>query len=167
MLGELSDWAEFYRSATAQFRGVSSNRATQTFSADGAEIKKFCEKNFVSLDAEELASLYDKIFSTRGLEVPLHEFERKYGKIHPKALKASPPHLTVSISLWGLKFRFPEDLIAKDIAAALQQIRPAKQALRPFHNLPQKSISERTGEFVPSIRNLEFAQRTMVLSYFN
>lgn len=171
MLGELSDWAEFCRPATVDYNALP-RRQLRSGYADvqrrlKAEIKKFCKKNFVSLDAEGLASLYEDILSKRGLEVPLHEFQRKYGQIHPKALKGSPLHLTVSISLWGLKFRFPEDLIAKDIAAALQQIRFAKQTLRPFHNLPQKSISERTGEFVPSIRNLEFAQRAIVLSCFN
>ncbi|AGA89260.1 hypothetical protein Thimo_0397 [Thioflavicoccus mobilis 8321] len=171
MLGEFSDWAEFCRPSTVDYSALP-RRQLKSGYADvqhrlKAEIKKFCEKNFVSLDSEGLASLYEDILPTRGLEMPLHEFERKHGKINPEALKGAPPHLTVSISLWGLKFRFPEDLIAKDIAAALQLTRIAQQTLRPFHSLPQSSISERTSEFVPSIRNLEFAQRATVLSCFN
>lgn len=171
MLGEFTGWEEFCRPATIDYSALP-RRQLKSGYADvkrrlKTEIKKFCDQNFVSFNAERLASLYDPILEGRGLEAPLKDFEIRYGKIHPKTLKGAPPHLTVSISLWGLKFRFPEDMIAKDISAALRLIRSAKQTLNRFEKLPHKSVSKNTEDFVPSLREFEFAQRAIVLSCFN
>ncbi|WP_156427657.1 hypothetical protein [Thiohalocapsa sp. ML1] len=171
MLGEFNDWEEFCRPATVDYSSLP-RRQLKSGYADvrrrlETEIEKFCDQNFVSLNTERLAKLYDEILANCGLEIPLKEFERRYGKLHPKALNGAPPHLTISISLWGLKFRFPEDMIAKDIATSLQLIRRAKRTINPYEKLPHKSVSNRTEAFVPSLRNLEFAQRAIVLSCFN
>ena len=171
MLGKFTNWDEFCRPATTDYTALPRRQLKSGF-ADvqhrlKAEIKKFCDKNFVSFQIEKLAALYDEILANKGLESPLIEFENKYGKIHPRVLKGAPSHLTVSISLWGLKFRFPEDMLAKDIATSLQLIRTSKKNLRNYENMPHSSVSARTDDFVPSIRNLEFAQRAIVLSCFN
>lgn len=171
MLGELATWEEFLHPATVDYTALP-RRQLKSGVADvqqrlKTEIGKFCSQNFVSLGIEGLSALFEEIKINRGLEVPLKDFEKKYGKIHPQALKGAPAHLTISISLWGLKFRFPEDMLAKDIVTSLRTIRTSKESLRKYETWSHRSASGSTEEFIPALRNLEFAQRAAVLSCFN
>lgn len=171
MLGEISNWEEFLKPSTIDYANLP-RRQLKAGHADikirlQKEIKAFYSQNFVGFDDEAILALYSDIMSARGLEIPLTEFERKYGKIKREVLKGSPPHLTVSISLWGLKFLFPEDILAKDILAALDILKESKEKTKTYQSKPHSIIKKETSEFLPHIRRIEFTQRAIVLSCFN
>ena len=112
-------------------------------------------------------TLYEDILSAHGLEMPLTEFEKQYGKIKRPVLKGNPAHLTVSITLWGLKFLFPEDLLSKDILSALELLTESKKRAKKYESEQHHTLKHKINELLPHIRRVEFAQRAIVLSCFN
>ena len=158
MLGKVNDWEEFLKPSTTDYTKLTRDQLRSGYidvkSRLQKEIETFYSKNFVQLEKKKIIVLYDDIVSQRGLQVPLMEFEERYGKVNRVVLKKNPAHLTVSITLWGLKFLFPEDLLAKDILAALEILKESKEKTMGYKSLPD-------------IRRIEFAQRAIVLSSFN
>jgi hypothetical protein len=127
----------------------------------------FYSRNFVSFSNDSILALYEEILSTRGFEAPLTEFEEKYGKVKGEVLKGNPAHSTVSVTLWGLKFKFPEDLLSKDILSALGILKESRDKVKPYELEQHRSLKNKTDEFLPYIGRIEFAQRAIVLSCFN
>jgi len=131
------------------------------------EINAFYSRNFAGISDDSILKLYEDIVSARGLEAPLNEFEEKYGKIKREVLKGNPAHLTVSVTLWGLKFLFPEDLLSKDIVSALELMDESRDRLKGYESQQHHSLKNKADEFIPYIRRIEFAQRAIVLACFS
>ena len=120
MLGEFNDWEEFLRPdlqdfasmPRREFRALDSH--TRRFLK--SELKRFCDRNFEDMTPEALSDLFEDIKVHRGLEIPLHEFDKQYSPIIPDVHKGKPPHSTVVLSLWGMQFQFPEDHLTKNPA---------------------------------------------------
>jgi hypothetical protein len=71
-----------------------------------------------------------------GLRMAVREFEERIARLRREAEKGRdqgrPFHSTISISLLGLRYEYPEWLFANDIAVALREVRrnrPARAAL--------------------------------------
>jgi hypothetical protein len=171
MLGELDDWEQFLKPDTIDYCQLP-RRQLKAGHADvrkrlSKEINKFFAQNFSGLNAELISNLYDAVKRHRGLEIPLHDFEATYGKVNPVVLQGNPSHLTVSITLWGLKFLFPEDILAKDIVIALQLIQDSEKGIEKYLEQSHSSVQGKTKEFLPFIRTGKFAQRSLILCCFN
>jgi hypothetical protein len=171
MLGEIETWEEFAAPAVTDYESLPRKQLRSGY-ADvrqrlERDIATFCSRNFVSLKPEALSELYDEILELRGLEIPLADFERKYAKIRAEVLKGAPSHLTISITLWGLRFLFPEDLLSKDIATGLQLLRDSQTALHKFETQTQSAIRSKKDQFLPHMRQSDFAKRSIVFTCFN
>ncbi len=103
--------------------------------------------------------MYEDIKAHRGLEIPFKDFENKYGKVNPAVIKGNPVHLTDVISLWGLQFLFPEDILTKDIIVALDILHKSKAELGKFKDKPRQQLSASQHQIKEAIRQKEFAQR--------
>jgi hypothetical protein len=167
MLGEFDSWKEYLKPATTDY----SSLPRKQLKAGHADVRKrlqkeidaFYSRNFVGISDDAILALYEDIVSARGLEAPLTEFEKKYSKIKRSVLKGNPAHLTVSVTLWGLKFLFPEDLLSKDIVSALGLMKESKDRVKEFESEQHHSLKNKTDKFLPYIRRVEFAQRAIVL----
>lgn len=171
MLGELDSWDDYLKPATTDYASLP-RRQLKSGHADvrkrlKREIDGFYSRNFADLSDDAILALYEDVVSMRGLETPLTEFEQRYGKIKRAVLKGNPAHLTVSVTLWGLKFLFPEDLLSKDILSALELLKESKDRLKSYESELHQSLKNKTDEFLPFIRRIEFAQRAIVLACFN
>ena len=103
----------------------------------------------------------------RGLELPLVEFESHYARVRQEVLEGSPMHSTVSISLWGLQLKFPEDHLAKDIAEAVRIARSVQTQLRAYESQPHSQMRESRDDIQPLLRQKFFAARSALISCFN
>lgn len=131
------------------------------------EIKDFCSKNFLNMDEKKLSMLYEEIKANRGLELPLSEFEEKFSAVRRDVLKGNPAHATVCISLWGLKFQFPEDELAKDLVSALQVILNTNIKYEDYKEKSHAELATLQPELALLLRQRMFAIRSSVLCSFN
>lgn len=127
-----------------------------------AEIDKFCKRNFTNMTTEQLSRLYDAALEPvrRGeaLAIPLADFEKWYSPIAERVLRGSPRHCTVVVSRRGLQFMFPEDLLAKDLLAAIGIILDVEEMSR----------AQPGGDEERRLARLQgYACRTCVLGTFN
>lgn len=171
MLGDLSDWTD-YISVGEEDLGSLPRRQLKSRKIDvgngiRSEIDKFCSQNFVRCDDRVLERLYDAVLDTRGLEMPLLEFQDNFAKLRPQVLRGNPLHATVCISLWGLQFKFPEDFLRKDVVEALQMISECEQVLEKYRKADHIYAVRNRDELRPIIRKKEFAARMGILTCFN
>jgi len=171
MLGQFMDWNEFLEAECLDLINLP-RRQLKSGKADvkkrlSASIKSFCSGNFKDMDERKLCRMYEEIKAKRGLELPLLEFEERFATLQPKVLKGNPSHLTVSISLWGLQFKIPEDLLAKDVVEAVKIASTAKSKLRAFKNSSHSEIHEKRNEIQDLIRQELFGSRSAVIACFN
>jgi hypothetical protein len=125
MLGEMNHWGEFLGADQIDLTTLP-RRQLKSGKADvkkrlSLELDKFCERNFQGMTQQRLSEMYEDIKAFRGMEMPLSEFEHRFAPVLRSVLKGNPAHLTVSISLWGLQYKIPEEELSQDImeAAAL------------------------------------------------
>lgn len=171
MLKELDSWEDFLEPSTTDYSALP-RKQLKSGKNDikknlNKEIKAFCSKNFQGVTKKTLSKLYIDICKYRGLDIPLKEFEKKYGKVNPSVIKGNPSHLTVHISLWGLQFLFPEDLLTKDIIVALSILQKSLTSLSQFKDKTHHQINIKKPEVSEAVRQKEFAQRSIILCCFN
>jgi hypothetical protein len=171
MLGEFDSWEDYLKPKTTDYASLPRKQLKSGY-ADvrkrlRKEIDSFYSHNFACISDDSILKLYEDIVSSRGLEAPLSEFEEKYSKIKREVLKGNPAHLTVSVTLWGLKFLFPEDLLSKDIISALVLMSESRDRTKEYESQQHNFLKNKTDEFLPYIRRIEFAQRAIVLACFN
>lgn len=171
MQNKIQNWEEFLEPSTIDYAGLP-RKQLKSGNYDikkrlKSELNSFFKKNFQGFTEKKLAKLYEDIKANRGLEMPLKDFGNKYGKVNPAVLKGNPTHLTVYISLWGLQFLFPEDLLSKDIITALSILQASEKKLLPFENKLHKELSPKKDVIAEEVRKKEFAQRTLILACFN
>ena len=66
------------------------------------EIAKFCRNNFIDVDPENLAKLYEPLFELKSTWcLPLADFERDFGRFKPGVLIGAPLHATVHLFHFG------------------------------------------------------------------
>lgn len=171
MLGEFDNWHEFLKADTLDLENLP-RRNLKAGSKDvkhnlSPEIKRFCDRNFQSMDERKLSQLYEAVKARRGIELPLLEFEYQFALIQPKVLKGRPKHLTVCISLWGLQFKFPEGEIAKDLFESLDMAVEVETSLKLFKEKQHSEIRENRNQISRLTRRKSFAARSTVISCFN
>jgi len=171
MLGEFKDWQQFLKADVDDLETLP-RRALKSGKVDirkrlSKEIKSFCEQNFENMDHRKLTKLYGEIKTHRGLELSLVDFAERYAKIRKRVLVHYPAHCTVSISLWGLKFKAPEEIISKDIVYAFGQLRVFDERLKTFKNKSHESLVRSKEEISDIIRAHDAYARMCLLSCFN
>jgi hypothetical protein len=118
-----------------------------------------------------LARLYDEIApSLRQFQVgavPLHLFEERYARVRRQVLRGAPVHCTVVISVRGLQLRFPEDLLSKDLIAAMDILKTVVQTLGNEKNWRQSSNVKQMKAFDYLARQEQFASRACIIGAFN
>lgn len=171
MLGQFHTWHEFLQADVIDLTRLP-RRQLRSGTADvrnrlSAEIEDFCRQNFKGMDERKLSQLYEEIKAFRGLEMPLIEFERRFAPIRRKILEGRPKHLTISISLWGLQFKFPEDEMTKDLIEALQIVFEAHTQLKQDEVKSHATLRRERSRISSLIRKKSFAARTVLISCFN
>jgi hypothetical protein len=171
MLGELRTWQQFLEADTIDLERLP-RRNLKAAVVDvrkrlSPEIKDFCIKNFQGMNESILSLLYEEIKAYRGLELPLAEFEKRFATVRRGVLKGNPIHVTVSISLWGLQFKFPEDELAKDLISALGLIAEAQDKLRSFEARPHVELLAKRAEIASLTQQKMFSVRSAFLCCFN
>ncbi|MBI2178217.1 MAG: hypothetical protein HYU38_07770 [Candidatus Tectomicrobia bacterium] len=171
MLGEFDDWAEFIRAANVDLGSVprrqlkSGPKDIQGRLSPG--IRRFRGNNFENMTEQKLAELCEVIEPNLGFEMPLIEFEGKFGHIKPHARKGCPPHSTVHISLWGLQFEFPERHRVADILQAVSLARNAKNELAKYSGGSHLGVVGHKSDVASLRQRLLYGSRTCVLCCFN
>jgi hypothetical protein len=171
MLGELHTWRQFLEADTLDLESLP-RRNLKAAVVDvrqrlSPEIKDFCSKNFRGMNESILSLLYEEVKAYRGLELPLSEFEKRFAAVRRGVLKGNPIHVTVSISLWGLQFKFPEDELAKDLTSALDLIAEAHAKLQSFETKPHTLLLARRAEIASLTQQKMFSVRSAFLCCFN
>lgn len=171
LLGEIKSWHEFLEADNIDLEKQPRKRlkagVVDIKSRLSKEINQFCTRNFRGMDENKLSLLYEEIKAYRGFEMPLHDFEQKYAQIKRGVLKGNPAHLTVSISLWGLKFKFPEDELAKDLMQALELATKTQKELGIYEKKTHLETVTERDKIGLLIRQKNFAARSAILSCFN
>jgi hypothetical protein len=111
--------------------------------------------------------MYEDIKAFRGIEMPLSEFERRFAPVRREVLRGNPVHLTVSVSLWGLQFRIPEEELAKDIMEANELGAHAQEQLEHFESGSHAELLRNRGTIGSLFRQKLFAARSAVIACFN
>lgn len=114
-----------------------------------------------------LSQLYDNVKSLRGLEMPLTEFEQKFARIKPTALRGNPLHSTVHISIFGLGFEFPEKYLTDDITAAIEMALRSEEQLNEWRKKTDRQLLASKPDIGMVVRYHKFYSRMAVLSCFN
>jgi len=99
--------------------------------------------------------------------MPLEEFEQKFSGLKQRVLMGHPYHCTVVISLWGLQFKFPEDMLSNDIKEALILNRRAEEVLEDYKKQSHKSLRDARNKVSSAVSQSSFGARMCVLSCFN
>jgi len=171
MLGEIHHWAEFLGADQIDLTALP-RRQLKSGKADikrrlSAELEKFCGKNFNGMTQQRLSVMYEDIKAFRGMEMPLLEFESRFAPVRKEVLKGNPAHLTVSVSLWGLQFRLPEDELTNDIIEAADLGANAQERLRCFESSTQTELLRNRAKIGSLSRQKMFAARSGVIACFN
>ena len=171
MLGEFSDWQEFLAADVIDLQ-VLPRKSLKSGKRDvqkrlSGEIQSFCKYNFTNMTVNKLEDLYNEVKKDRGLEIPLPDFEIKYSKFNKSVLKDIPPYSTASVSLWGLKFRYPEYFISRDIKQALALSIEARAQLNEFNETRHKKLVDNQEKINELIQQEDFASRSSIVSCFN
>jgi len=175
MLGEFSNLDQFFQVAERDYEKLP-RRALKAGVRDvrdrlTSEITSFCKENFEGMTEAGLARLYDEIApSLRQFQVgavPLHLFEERYARVRRQVLRGAPVHCTVVISVRGLQLRFPEDLLSKDLIAAMDILKTVVQTLGSEKNWRQSSNVKQMKVFDYLARQEQFASRACIIGAFN
>jgi hypothetical protein len=171
MLGLIKDWHEFLEADTADLASLP-RRQLKSGRGDvkkrlSASISGFCKNNFIGMTEQKLSLLYEEVKATRGLELPLLEFEERFAVVQPGVFKGIPAHLTVSISLWGLQYLVPEELLAKDVASAVEISSTADLKLQEFEHLSHSELQDKRDDIRLLVRQKQFGARAAVIACFN
>lgn len=171
LLGQCNDWHDFLMADITELTSLP-RRSLRSGIVDvktrlDAEIKKFCKKNFLSMDVRKLSLLYERVKAFRGIDIPLHEFEKDFSSINPSVLKGCPRHLTVCISLWGLQFKFPEELLSKDLLRCLHMAQQSGAFLREHETQPHAQIAKLRIQIADHIGQREMSVRAAISNCFN
>lgn len=171
MLGEMRHWEEFLGADQVDLTTLP-RRQLKSGKADvkrrlSTELERFCEKNFTGMTQKRLSEMYEDIKAFRGMEMPLSEFERRFAPVRKEVLRGNPTHLTVSVSLWGLQFRIPEEELAKDVMQAADLTAVAQEQLRQFESSPQAELLRNRSKIGLLFRQKLFAARSGVVACFN
>lgn len=171
MLGKVTDWHDFLQADVIDLQSLP-RRNLRTARRDirqrlSKEILTFCQRNFSGIDEAKLSSLYEEIKAFRGFEMPLKDFQQKYGRIKPNALRGHPLHSTVKISLWGLQFEFPELHLVRDAREALATAKAGDRALKEYEGRSHTDIVSHREKISDATRRYRYGSRSAVLCCFN
>lgn len=171
MLGQTRNWSEFLGPDQMDLT-VLPRKRLKSGKADikrrlSMELKEFCDKNFIGMTIQRLSDMYEDIKTARGIEMPLAEFESRFAPIRKEVLRGNPAHLTVSISLWGLQFKIPEDELAKDILKAVELTANVETHLKQFEGSSHTELQRNRDSIGSLIRQEMFAARSGVIACFN
>jgi hypothetical protein len=170
LLGKYDSWDQFRELMNTDFMSLP-RRNLKAGTRDvrknlSKEIKKFYEKNFSSYSDDKIYSLWFEIEKKKGLYLPLKDFESEYFQIKENLLKDIPPHSTVKISLWGLQYVNPEDLISKDIAQTLKLAISTNDELNKYEAFKHSTLKKEREELAEILREHGVACRSCFLACF-
>jgi hypothetical protein len=171
MLGELSSWRAFLEVDSTDLASLP-RRQLRSGHADirnrlSREITTFCSRNFCGMDVPKLSRMYEEIKASRGLELPLSEFEKRFVPVRPQVLRRNPARLTICVSLWGMQLKFPEDELANDIIEGLRLASNAQAELRKYEGLSHSELKSERADIASLIRQKSFAARSTVVGCFD
>lgn len=171
LLGELRDWHEFLAPdlidyASLPRRHLKSGKESVRKDVS-SRIEKFCAKNFFKMDQKALVRLYETVKGKRGLEMPYLVFCEQFSEVRNFTGQGYPQHSTVSISLWGLQYRYPEGDFTNDLLLAIDQMTSANLQLKLFDGMPHADILSRREDLTAALRNADSSKRQIMQTTFS
>lgn len=172
MLGELDAPIELIRRedyVSKPRRELKAEVAALRESLQG-ELRKFCKRNFVDVNPERLAALYEDVLTHDSqYRLPLSEFIRQVGEPRSGVLKGAPAHATVHLSPWGLQTEYPELHLARDLALAYNDAFDAHRESQRHVGISWKSAKQRVtrDSLAAALRRGKYSMRMCLLSCFN
>lgn len=165
MLGEFHEWESFSKAGSLPTgpRRLRRAQGSHDRATLGPEIESFCQKNFKGMSIQALSCLFQRIKEGPGIRMPLTDFESEFAPFRPQTTEGTPRHATVSITLWGLQFEFPEDHFGKDIRHAYTIADETSTEIRRLKSLTQQAARKREDEISKLIQNNNFAKRVIVV----
>lgn len=171
MLGKIHQWEDFLEADQTDLRTLP-RRQLKSGAYDikkrlSVELERFCNENFKGMTQRLLSEMYEEIKAFRGMEMPLSEFERRFAPVRMEVLRGNPTYLTVSVSLWGMQFKIPEDELAKDIMEAVDLGADAQEQIKQFENSNHVELLPNRTRIASLLRRRLFAARSAVIACFN
>lgn len=171
MLGEVKNWQEFMEADRIDLKNLP-RRQLKSGKSDiqkrlAPELTAFCAKNFHGMDVPKLSQLYEEIKASRGLEIPLQEFNSRFAPVRKEVLRGNPAHLTLAISLWGLQMKFPEDELSKDVAQALEMAKSAEKCLADHEKKSHAQRRLNRPEIQSLLKEKLLGSRSALIACFN
>lgn len=178
MLGEIDSWDDYVSVKDQNLESLPRRKlksgAFDVKSRLSKHISKFCNQNFAKMTESKLALLFLEIQPPHGLRIPILEFEGRFSRINENAKRGCPDHTTVSITLWGLQFEFPEDHLAKDLRQHVSWAREANAELAILRDEKHSTLRENRErianaerKLLASVRASLFASHSLLEAYFN
>lgn len=141
--GKVDDWETFLRDTDpAEVLGLDRTRLRRQAGAAKQRVSKlvvgFSRFFFVGATEGVFHALFDEIKAgiPLGLHMPMHDFEARFAPVRRESSKGRdqerPFHATISITLLGLQYEYPEWHFANDVAMAMAEARELNQTLAPF-----------------------------------
>jgi len=150
--GKVDDWDTFLRDTEeAELLRLGRDRLRRLAESEKRRARRlvvgFSRFFFDGATEGVFEALFDEIRSgiPLGLRMPVSEFERRFAPLRREVSKGRdqerPFHATISITLLGLNYEYPEWHFANDIEIAITEARELNRTLAPF-----------SGEFDPALK---------------
>jgi hypothetical protein len=178
--GKVDTWKDFLRNTEAEDLVRQERRRLRLESATaGSRAKKLVEGFNAFFFDGATEAVYESLFNEikagipLGLRMPICEFEKGFVPLRREVDKGRdqgrPFHATISITLLGLKYEYPEWHFANDIATALAEARELDRELKPFSAADEldRSLKRKWLEAEPLARRQKALLRWCITACFS
>jgi hypothetical protein len=135
-----------------------------------AEVKKFCQSNFIDLNPDDLAKLYKPLYQHKSIyRLALSDFVAQFGRPKKSVLRGAPEHATICLSPWGLQTEYPEMHLSKDVAISYNEVVTIENSVKEYNRTSWKKAkkSDVRNAVADLHRRGAFFRRMCLLSCFN
>lgn len=173
LMGEFETWEHFEqereRAGEIVNRRIARSVSSQigrTYRDLSKETKKFISENFEQCDYDDFARLCDEIQTNRGLYMRLDEYSKTFFPLSKHIRDRFPFHAHVAISLYGLRFEFPEHHFLKDLDVSFDQLADVRSRLAKL--LPdQVAHKGRRSDVADLVSRDKFLSRSIISASFS
>jgi hypothetical protein len=173
LMGDFDDWRAFGKERTTAGQ-IANRKAARSVSAQigrsyrtlSSEVKKFIDENFPDCTFEKLADLCDRVQLGSGIYLSLRDFEEGFFPISKQVTDRVPLYAHVSVTLFGLRFEFPEHHFIKDLEAALDDLYETNVHIIRFRTQPKVDKKDRP-EVARLVGRQKFLCRSIISTAFS
>ena len=139
LMGDITNWTVFERQRDTASQIVNrqiarsiSSQINRGYRELSNETEDFISKNFIGCGFRDLARLCDDVKARTGISMCVDEFEKAFFSLAERVKRLYLFYADVPISIYGLKFEFPEHLVLRAIETSLPDLLETRSQLAPF-----------------------------------